>query len=61
MAQFLSRGFIDYDDFKDQLEAVDLLLLQDNECNAAKRLYDICCNIGLVENVSCFDKDDSDD
>ena len=47
---FLHRGFIDYADFKDQLAAVDLLLLEPSEKNAAWLLWLTCCGCGLVKN-----------
>lgn len=46
LSSIIERGFKDYDDFKDQLEAVDLTLLE--ECAEAKELYDVCCKRGLV-------------
>lgn len=48
LGDVIERGFEDYDDFKKQLEAVDLLLLEDDESNAAYRLYAICENRKLV-------------
>ena len=48
LGDVIERGFDDYDDFKKQLEAVDLLLLEDDESNAAYRLYAICENRNLV-------------
>lgn len=48
LGDVIERGFDDYDDFKKQLEAVDLLLLEDDESNAAYRLYAICENRKLV-------------
>ena len=48
LGDVIERGFDDYDDFKKQLEAVDLLLLEEDESNAAYRLYAICENRKLV-------------
>lgn len=48
LGDVIERGFNDYDDFKKQLEAVDLLLLEEDESNAAYRLYAICENRNLV-------------
>lgn len=41
----------DYDDFKKQLEAVDLRVLTEDESDSAWHLYTICCERGLVRNV----------
>lgn len=49
LSSIIERGFKDYDDFKDQLEAIDLGLLE--ECAEAKELYDICCRRGLVNRL----------
>lgn len=49
LSGIIERGFINYDDFKDQLEAIDLLYL--SECEEAKELYDTCCKHGLVSCV----------
>lgn len=45
----ISRGYEDYRDFKNQLAAVDLLLLEPEEKEAASRLWETCCDKGLVE------------
>ena len=45
----IDRGYKDYEDYKDQLAAVDLLLLEPEEKEAAWDLYLICGNRGLVE------------
>ena len=44
----ISRGYKDYTDYKDQLAAVDLLLLEPEEREAAWTLYLTCGNHGLV-------------
>ena len=51
LADIINRGFKDYDDFKAQLEAVDLRVLTKDESDSAWRLYKICCERGLVRNV----------
>jgi hypothetical protein len=38
----IKRGYIDYPDFKNQLDAVDLLLLEPKESNAAYELFKTC-------------------
>ena len=55
------RGFKDYDDFKDQLEAVDLLVLERDESNAAWNLWLTCCNRGLVTDTSVVDDEMRED
>ena len=45
----ISRGYEDYKDFKDQLAAIDLLLLEPEEREAALNLYLTCGNHGLVK------------
>lgn len=51
LADIINRGFLDYNDFKAQLEAVDLRVLEKNESDSAWHLYQICCERGLVRNV----------
>ena len=48
LGDIISRGYRDYEDFKDQLAAVDLLLLEEQEGQAAWVLFNICCKRGLV-------------
>ena len=50
LTNIIARGYIDYADFKDQLAAIDLLLLEPEECAAARQLFSICCDRGLVRN-----------
>lgn len=50
----ISRGYKDYQDYKDQLAAIDLLLLEPEEKKAAWNLWKTCCDRGLVEH---FDPD----
>lgn len=47
----VSRGYADYDDYKDQLAAVDLLLLEPEESAAAEKLFKTCCARKLVDDV----------
>lgn len=49
LGDIINRGYKDYADFKDQLAAVDLLLLEEQESQAAWALFQICCHRGLVE------------
>lgn len=51
LADIINRGFVDYEDFKAQLEAVDLRVLTKDESDSAWHLYKICCERGLVRNV----------
>lgn len=51
LADIINRGFNDYEDFKKQLEAVDLSVLTKDESDSAWHLYKICCERGLVRNV----------
>ena len=57
----IGRGYISYDDYKDQLAAVDLLLLEPEECQAARDLFQTCCDRGLVQYPSSWDDDDEED
>lgn len=50
----ISRGYKDYEDYKDQLAAVDLLLLEPEETEAAIGLWKTCGYRGLVQH---FNKD----
>ena len=45
----ISRGYKDYQDYKDQLAAIDLLLLEPEEKDAAWNLYLTCGEHGLVK------------
>ena len=45
----ISRGYKDCTDYKDQLAAIDLLLLEPEEREAALNLYLTCGNHGLVK------------
>lgn len=48
LADVVSRGFSSYEDFKDQMEAIDLRLLEENESDAAWRLFQAFSARGLV-------------
>lgn len=50
LTDIIDRGFVDYDDFKDQLNAIDLLI--ESEGKEAQRLFTACCRNGLVKNPS---------
>lgn len=54
LKDIILRGYKNYQDYKDQLAAVDLLLLEPEEKKAAWDLWKVCCNSGLVEQ---FDPD----
>ena len=49
LGDIINRGYKDYADFKDQLAAVDLLLLEEQESQAAWKLFRVCCDKGLVD------------
>ena len=42
LADIIRRGYIGYPDFKNQLDAVDLMLLEPKESNAAYELFKVC-------------------
>ncbi len=44
----VNRGYLNYEDFKDQLSAIDLELLETEEIGSARNLYDTFCQKGLV-------------
>lgn len=50
LTEIIDRGFKDYDDFKNQLDAVDLGLLEEDESPLAYEFYETCCSRNLVEN-----------
>lgn len=56
MAEVIKRGYEDYNDFKDQLRAVDLQLLEPEQSEAAWNLWCICCDRGLVRNIGKTNK-----
>lgn len=49
LTDIINRGYIDYDDYKDQLSAIDLMLLEPDESKAAWELFQNCCGRGLVD------------
>lgn len=49
LKDIISRGYEDYEDYKDQLAAVDLLLLEPEEKEAAWNLYLTCGEHGLIK------------
>ena len=57
----ISRGYEDYNDYKDQLAAVDLLLLEPEEKEAAWNLYLTCGNKGLVGKFTTNELEEDDD
>ena len=50
LRDIISRGYKDYQDYKDQLAAIDLLLLEPEEREAAWSLWKVCGHKGLVKN-----------
>ena len=48
LADIIKRGYIDYPDFKEQLDAVDLMLLDPKESNVAYELFKVCHSKCLV-------------
>lgn len=48
VTDIIRRGYIDYPDFKNQLDSVDLMLLEPKESNAAYELFKTCHASGLV-------------
>lgn len=55
----LDRGYEDYADFKDQLEAVDLLSLGKEESGPAWNFWNVCCERGLVGNTHVPEEEDA--
>jgi hypothetical protein len=50
VSDIVERGYKNYDDFKDQISAIDLALLDENESNSAYKLFETFQNNGLVSN-----------
>ena len=48
LTDIIKRGYLDYPDFKNQLDAVDLMLLEPKESNAAYELFKVCHSKRLV-------------
>jgi len=61
MSDIIKRGYSDYQDYKDQLAAVDLLLLEPEEKEAAWNLYKACSDHSLVERTGLDWEEDDDD
>jgi len=55
--QILKRGYKTYDDFKDQLSAVDLMVLSKDESDAAWNLYQTCAGLNLVKESEVSEDD----
>lgn len=49
LGDIISRGYKDYPDYKDQLAAIDLLLLEPEESKAAWNLFKTCGHAGMVK------------
>lgn len=45
----VKRGFVDYNDFKDQMDAIDMLVLEEDEADVASELYKTFQARGLVD------------
>lgn len=56
----ISRGYKDYQDYKDQLAAVDLLLLEPEEKEAAWNLFLTCGGRGLVTKFTANELEEDD-
>lgn len=56
----ISRGYEDYQDYKDQLAAIDLLLLEPEEKKAAWNLWKTCGGCGLVKDFDSDWKEEDD-
>lgn len=54
----ISRGYEDYQDYKDQLAAIDLLLLEPEEKEAAWDLFLTCGNRGLVKTFTANEREE---
>lgn len=54
LGDVIARGYKDYPDYKDQLAAIDLLLLEPEESKAAWDLFKTCGHAGMVKS---FDPD----
>lgn len=55
----ISRGYKDYEDYKDQLAAIDLLLFEPEEKDAAWNLYLTCGKRGLVKTFTANEQEDN--
>lgn len=61
MNDIISRGYKDYEDYKDQLAAIDLLLLETEEKEAAWNLFLTCGGSGLVETFTANELEEDND
>lgn len=59
LTAILERGYKDYADFKDQLEAVDLMSLCKDESGPAWNFWRVCCDRGLVRNTHVPEDEDA--
>ena len=57
----ISRGYDDYKDYKDQLAAIDLLLLEPEEKEAAWGLFLTCGGRGLVNKFTANELEEDDE
>ena len=60
LKDIISRGYEGYEDYKDQLAAVDLLLLEPEEKEAAWNLYLTCGEHGLVKTFTANEREEDD-
>lgn len=60
LTDVILRGFENYADFKDQLDAIDLGLVKDVNGDLARNLYDACVYRNLVKDPSDSSDDDED-
>lgn len=61
LRDIIIRGFADYQDYKDQLAAIDLLLLEPEEKEAAWNLFLTCGSHGLVKTFTANELEEDDD
>lgn len=61
LKQLLERGFNGYSDFKDQLAAVDLRLLEEKESDAAFSFYKVCKAKGLVKDIDDSEENEEEE
>lgn len=62
LSDIIARGYKDYPDYKDQLAAIDLLLLEPEESDAAWKLFRTCGRAGIVESFDyCRSREEYED
>ena len=61
LKDIISRGYEDYTDYKDQLAAIDLLLLEPEEKEAAWNLFLACGGRGLVKIFTANELEEDDE